>query len=200
MVVKKIMIKMYVLGRSLYLLRNIKPTLFKLFIYPHFEYCSTLFMVNINYPTLHKTYIKAIDRFFKIKILTPFDIPAQINTLKIVNIAPLVMRLFNNYCALVHNIMTTDVDGIVRNKIVSNIRINLDSGSQMVLRNAYRDVVFKTKYMLHSFTFLSVKLLNGFICNHLIDTKQQFKTYLEKQDDFLYQKYVTFMNLNVNTH
>jgi hypothetical protein len=92
MVIKKVNTKLYILSRSLNLFTTeFKSIVFKLFIYSHFEYCSTIFFVGNIIKKLNRTYYKAIRMFFKIKI-SRTSIEAQYNELIEFNICPLAIR------------------------------------------------------------------------------------------------------------
>lgn len=191
-IISKVNSKLYILTRSLYLFPSFfKATLFKLFIYSHFEYCSTLFFINKNFKKLNKTYTKAIFRFFKIK-LDISNLEHQYSQLKHLNILPLCLRLFNHFCLFIHNILSSQKESqlslhINKHKIKNN----------MSLRKKFRHLQYISNYAKNSFVNISIKLLNNFIYNNLHLSKPEFKQYLENNNYLLYKDNSQFLNLDI---
>ena len=89
---------------------NFRTILFKLFIMPNFEYCSTLFSHNGNnsiLTKLYKAFSKSLKRILKINI-DNMDIKSMYNFLFNYNILPLLTRQFYHYSSFIHIVLKND--------------------------------------------------------------------------------------------
>ena len=152
---KKVNSKTFLLRKSLYLFTdNFKPILFKLFIQPNFDYCSTLLM-HISTITqrdkLNSCFIKSVKRLLKLKKLT---INTPIENQKIIlepyNILPLFYRQFFRYCTFVFNVL--------KNK---NLFLNtcLKDKTDRKTRSDFIIPVFKTNFKKLSFSVIAFAIL-----------------------------------------
>jgi hypothetical protein len=99
--------KAYLIGRKLYLFSSkFRTTLFKLFILPNLEYCSSLFIKSSQHN------IDQLERCFRknLKVFTRLSIPKgdqmeQYTLLKSANLLPLQMRLLEHFIMLIHSLL-----------------------------------------------------------------------------------------------
>ena len=149
----KINLKSHLLKRSLYLFtESFKPTLFKLFIQSHFDYCSTLYIhfSNKNHIIkLEKCFTKAILIIIKVKLakLTLFEQYTALNNTKKnkinFNILPLKHRFFFHLCTFIFNIF--------KNNNETFINIFNSHKSQSVTRDPYKIPKFKKTFPVKYF-------------------------------------------------
>jgi hypothetical protein len=160
---KKINAKTFLLSRTLYLFSHkFRPTLYKLFIQTHFDYCSSLYLHMQNTTDrimLEKTFIKSIHRLLGIDI-NGFDFKEQFAALKNYNIFPIIYRQLFHFCSFIH-------------KIENNIRSTLfykiskhRSTSISQTRRIYVLPMFKTNFYKFSFTTISINFYNSFLHNY----------------------------------
>ena len=83
--------------------------LFKLFILPNFDYCSTLLIQSssLNMEKLRKCYKRNIKLFLKID-LSNQNVYEQFSSLSHLNVLPLSIRLLTRFTVLAHSILRTD--------------------------------------------------------------------------------------------
>ena len=167
--------KTFLLRKSLYLFSdNFKPILFKIFILPHFDYCSTLVMhlSNAYYKErLNRCYIKSIKRLLKLSHFSiSSDLNSQYTILQNYNILPLFYRQFYRYCTFLFNVLKN------KNTILCTyfVKNNNQTRSDFVLPK------FNTVFKKYSFSVISCNLLNGFISNCFNDNLSifSFKNFL----------------------
>lgn len=79
----------------------------KLFILPHFEYCSSLFFNTYSSITaiLYKCFKKNLKLFLNIDTHNK-DLSSQLSDLQSFNILPINLRLFSHFCLIVHSIFS----------------------------------------------------------------------------------------------
>ena len=87
-----------------------KNSIFKTFILPHFDYCSTLIIY------FSKTLVDSIEKFYKIFIhglfnlfLFGLNISDQYNNLKCSNLLPIKLRFFYNLCTFSYKIVNNKI-------------------------------------------------------------------------------------------
>ena len=106
-VCKRVNSKTFLLSKSLYLFTNkFKPTLFKLFIQPHFDYCSTitLYYSNMTHQDrLDKCFARSIKKLLNISILS-HTINIQHTLLNKFNIKTRLHRQFFHFCTFLFNL------------------------------------------------------------------------------------------------
>ena len=131
-VITKVNSKAFILSRNLKMFSsNFRITLFKLFIMPNFEYCSTLFSHNGNnsiLTKLEKAFSKSLKRILKINI-DNLDTVAAYNLLSNFNIFPLLIRHFYHFSSFLFIVLKN-------NKLELNEKINSNKSSR-VLRSKY---------------------------------------------------------------
>ena len=122
--------KIRLLSRSLYLFSmDFRSTLFKLFIQPFFDYCSSLFIHldnKIDQDRLQSVFSKSIKKVLNVNLfnLTP---DTQLKLLQNFNILPLIFRYFQHFCSFTHSLFKFNSNSILasfilifnnRNKII----------------------------------------------------------------------------------
>ena len=176
---KKVNSKAFQLAKSLYLFTDkFRPNLFKIFIQPHFDYCSTLIQYlpdKTNRARLDTCFAKTVRRILKINIYKS-AIEKQYELLKEHNILPLQYRLFFRFCTFVFNIKKNNNSSLC-SKLHKNNPTN---------RHGYSLPKANTNFEHFSFIYISLKLLNEFIDERL-----------EKQDSIL--NFKKFLHMNIIT-
>ena len=153
---KKVNSKTFLLAKSLYLFTDkFKPQLFKTFILPHFDYCSTLFqyLSNKSYSEhLDKCYNKSINRLIKINVYSDI-IETQYNKLRKYNILPLKYRHFFRYSTFIYKTLKNN-----NSNLASRFRINTkQTRSYYILPNMKKD------HIKYSFLYIASNLLNSIL-------------------------------------
>ena len=168
---------------------SFRPILFKLFIQPHFDYCSTLLLHSLNKnfrgERLNKCFIKSAKRLLKCnKLNASLTLEEQLNILKKFNIFPLFYRQFYIFCTFLFNVMKN------RNTTLSNLFIVNSSRT----RSSYLIPKYSTDFKKYSFSVISTNLLNVFINNYLEEncTINKFKFFLKASVVSEYHKSVRF--------
>jgi hypothetical protein len=187
---KKVNSKTFLLRKCHYLFtESFKPILFKIFIQPHFDYCSTLLLHsskrNIKRDRLNTCFIKSAKRLLKCKKLNVnLTLEEQLNILAKFNIFPLFYRQFYMYCTFLFNIMKN------KNTILCNLFVVNSSRT----RSSYIIPKYCTDFKKYSFSVISTHLLNVFINTFLEDncTINNFKTFLKASVASEYRKSVRF--------
>ena len=101
--------KAFILSWPFYLFNpDFKSILFKLFIFPNFDYCSTLFYFN-NCSILSKFYIKNFKLFLNLDIHNNDDLSMQLSVFNHLNILPLKLWFFTHYCTFLHSLFFNQV-------------------------------------------------------------------------------------------
>jgi hypothetical protein len=122
---RKVNKKAYLITRKSYLLSNkLKTTLFKLFIMPNLEYCSSLFINTSakNIDQLARCYRKNLKLLTNVNI-SNYNIYEQYSVLKSFKLLPLQARLFEHFAMLLHSL-------IINNKALNIL-------NRLVTRNGY---------------------------------------------------------------
>ena len=189
---KKINRKTFVFKRCLHLFSySFKVTLFKLFVLPHFEYCSTTFFSssidNIN--KLEKCFSKSIKLILGIKLYNT-QLQQQCSALLNLNILPLILRLFNHYCKFIYSLF-------INNKAIEliglfdrrEIKLNTRSASEFNIPKSH------TNIGTYSFVAIASRLLNKFL-NQRILNKDLTKLYLFQNSHKEYSKCFSFFDHN----
>jgi hypothetical protein len=107
-VMKKVNSRTFILSRSIKMFPSkFRTSLFKLFIVPNFEYCSSLFYV-LNSNSLKKKleycFAKSAKRILNINLFNRTE-PEQYKSLKLLNILPLTYRLLYHYLCFIYIIL-----------------------------------------------------------------------------------------------
>ena len=136
---------------------DFKIILFKLFILPIFDYCSSLFITTkaVNFKKLSKSFSKASKALLHVDIYNQ-QLLNQLNLLKPVNVSPLILRLFIHYCIFTFKLFTNNNTPSIHQFFSKN-------QLSMTIRNHYSIKRFKTDQKKFSFSVIAAKLLNTFI-------------------------------------
>ena len=148
---------------------NFKSTLFKLFIIPYFEYCSSLvicsnsislYAQNPNIMRLNRCYNKNIKLFLNINLCgLENNLKVQLKLLSPFKIMPLYIRLFRKLAFYTIKLFVKNSS----KKLLNNINASkLPSNGQMTTRQSFKIKEFKSKWGLNSFRHLAKKLANKF--------------------------------------
>jgi hypothetical protein len=175
---KKVNSKTFLLRKSLFLFTDkFKPILFKIFIQPHFDYCSTLtiyFSNKSHLDRINKCFSKSIKRILKLKKgFTTSSLSEQYEILKPFNILPFFYRQFFNYCTFLFNLVKKNNNLCLSTSLIYNVNSRT--------RSAYKLPDFDTDFKKYSFNVISTNLLNLFIHNFVhnpIYNLNSFKKYL----------------------
>ena len=179
--------KAYLIGRKLYLFSSkFRTTLFKLFILPNLEYCSSLFIKSSQHN------IDQLERCFRknLKVFTRLSIPKgdqmeQYTLLKSANLLPLQMRLLEHFIMLIHSLL--------RNHKAVNIIAKLQrNNSAMNLRNSYIPPRFKSNVYKISFNSLATRMLNELPKDLKELSKNQTISHLNKFIKTYFTKFCNF--------
>ena len=183
-VITKVNSKAFILSRNLKMFSsNFRITLFKLFIMPNFEYCSTLFSHNGNnsiLTKLEKAFSKSLKRILKINI-DNLDTVAAYNILSNFNILPLLIRQFYHFSSFLFIVLKN-------NKLELNEKINSNKSSRL-LRSKYTLPNFRSNVKKFSFLTNAIKIVNIFPNDFFKNvTKGQLKTKLKENILIFYNK------------
>jgi hypothetical protein len=193
---KKSAMKTKILSRSFSLFdMKFRGILFKLFIVPNFDYCSTLVAStnsimlqqhNATMTKLVKCYNKSLRVFLSINV-TPYfyDLETQIAMLKVFNVKPLILRLFVNYCCFVWNVMKNN------NNIASNLKFSCNERT-----GNYTYGRIESKWGTYSLVKIASNLLNRFLKNHMELNKIQFKALINKNTFTFYNNLSSIFNFS----
>ena len=173
-IIKKVNSKSFMLSRNIRMFpSSFRTTLFKLFIIPNFEYCSTLFahLGNISIKTkLQSCFAKAAKRILFIELYNKTD-QNQFELLHHLNIFPLVYRYFYHFMCFVFTVMRDD--RLVLNKMIKSNKPN------RILRSAFSLPPFKSKVRRLSFEVSAIKILNIFPIEFSYDKLNSFKSLIK---------------------
>ena len=178
---------MFCLGSYHSSLINLDKPLFKLFIQPNFDYCSTLFLHFTNASDkklLESCYNKSINKLLKINIKN-CDLSVQHQTLTkhFKNILPLPYRLFYHFTTFSYSIYKFNTKLSLTRKLTKH-------GIQT--RSTANIPLFYTDFFKFSFSVISIKIYNLFLYNNLSYNKTHFKLYLLSNIEQLFSKSVNF--------
>ena len=158
------------LSRNLYLFSmDFRSILFKLFILPFFDYCSSIFIHlenNIDKNRLYSVFSKSVNKILNINIhsSTP-DI--QLKLLKNFNILPLIFRYFQHFCIFSHSLFKFN------SKLPLVTSILIFNSRQHIIQQP-----FNTSKKKYSFSIVSAKILSLFIYSRLSLSKLGFQNYI----------------------
>ena len=181
---KKINSKALIISRSMNLFSpKFKITLFKLFIMPHFEYCSTIYAgpnalfsqyLNTRMKSLCSCFSRYVRLFLKVKLRgLENDYKKQTRVLSPFNILPLVLRLYRHYCHFVFNMYS-------QRSAPYLVSLYLPADGHYSLRNKLSNPQNSNNFGLESFINLSTHLLNQFIESLVGLSKEKFKKKLNQ--------------------
>lgn len=182
-VCSKVNKKAYLISRRFFLFdRNFRNILFKLFILPHFEYCSSLFYNTYSSITniLYKCFKKNLKLFLNIDTHNK-DLSSQLSDLQNFNILPINLRLFSHFCIFVHSIFSNS-------HCFSLINSFTKQKSNYALRTSFILPSYLTHFGKQSFIFFGTKILNLFVFSHISTPKLAFKEYLFNNCLFYFNK------------
>lgn len=156
--------------------------LFKLFILPNFDYCSTLLIQSssLNMEKLRKCYKRNIKLFLKID-LSNQNVYEQFSSLSHLNVLPLSIRLLTRFTVLAHSILRTDHENELSSYLIKQ-------GSSRQLRQAYIIPPCRTNLWKASFTNSVTKLLNAFLAKHLSLSRKKLNELLSSRTLEFYDK------------
>jgi hypothetical protein len=184
---KKVSYKIRTLNRCAFLFEaEFKIILFKLFILPSYDYCSTLFFhftSQTHSQRLVKSFSKNIFKFLKIQLFTVnvnvknkscnyvMDIDKQVKLLNDINIMPLKLRFLRNFIRFLNSNLTNLSTTFLMAYILS---FKKDMPSRVY---SFKFPYSNTKHSKYSFSTISIKILNLFLFNYITknDTKTKFK-------------------------
>ncbi len=159
-VCKKANSKASLIAKSIYLFSDsFKPTLFKIFIQPQFDYCSTLiqYISNKSFTDkLNNCYAKAINRITDTNI-NNLTLEEQYHKLSKYGILPLSYRLFFRFCTFVINVINNN-----KLEISQEIVLNVKS-----TRSDYTMPIYIRNVKKFSFIVIATKILNLFLTDEI---------------------------------
>ena len=148
---------------------NFKTTLFKSFIQSKFDYCSTLLTNNtyqIKDSKLIKCFNSSVNRLLNANIGYE-TLSVQLTLLKPYNLLPLQLRSFLRYNVFIHNLLTKNKHTKLAIKINNYVQTR-NLKSHYIIPN------FVSNHYKFSFTTLSIKLLNNYLCSNINLSKNSF--------------------------
>jgi hypothetical protein len=171
---KKANAKAYLLTRSLYLFPNkFRPLLFKLFIMPHFDYCSSLFLHIRIYDRdrLTRCFNKCIYRLLKIDIYNLSEFEQFKLLFDKFKIFPFLYRQLYHFSSFLYKLIVKNDSIIVKNLPVSSA----------TTRFYYKLPEIRTDFKKFSFKTISVKILNLFLYNYIKKNKNDRTVCIRKE-------------------
>ena len=161
-----------------------RTSLFKLFIVPNFEYCSSLFYV-LNSNSLKKKleycFAKSAKRILNINLFNRTE-PEQYNSLKLLNILPLTYRLLYHYLCFIYIIL--------KNPKLELFNIVEKHSTKRDLRSAFSLPKINKNIKIYSLLVTLLKLVNllkkrdFIISNYKIN---EFKLNMKKNIEMIYE-------------
>jgi hypothetical protein len=157
-----------------------KEILFKLFILPSYDYCSTLFFHFTNQSDsnrLVKSFSKNIFKFVKIKLYTvnnnvknkrcnyQMNLSKQVDLLNSINILPTKLRFLRNFIKF----LNSNLSNLPKTLLMAYIL----SFKKNISPRTNRYPIFKTKHNKFSFSSISIKILNLFLSNYITEKKHK---------------------------
>ena len=179
---KKVNTKIFILLRCAHLFHfNFRIILFKLFIQPHFDYCSTVYSYHSKFSSdlLERCFRRALYRYLKIKI-KDMSVVFQFSTLTKFNILPLSLRLLMRFNTFLFSLCKNNKNSEICNNIFNH-------------KNAKDNLIIPKMHKL-SFTTVSIKILNSYLLNNLFLSKETFLFFLKKEILDLYDKTIEFFS------
>ena len=164
-VCKKVNSKSFLLSKTIHLFsKHFRPTLFKLLIQSHFDYCSSLILhiAKMDRNRLERCFNKSIYRLLRINI---FELHHEVQypILKEYNILPYTYRQLFHFTSFLYKIVNNKSSDLFKN--IDNYNktragnLNVDRSS----RTPYTVPSFKTDLMKYSFSRTSINFLNTFL-------------------------------------
>ena len=164
-VCKKVNSKSFLLSKTIHLFsKHFRPTLFKLLIQSHFDYCSSLILhiAKMDRNRLERCFNKSIYRLLRINI---FELHHEVQypILKEYNILPYTYRQLFHFTSFLYKIVNNKSSDLFKN--IDNYNktragnLNVDRSS----RTPYTVPSFKTDFMKYSFSRTSINFLNNFL-------------------------------------
>ena len=175
-----------ILGITIY---DFKIIVFKLFVLPVVDYCSTLYSMSCL-SKVERCFNKAVRLILGIKFsrCEISDVDYQVKIFKSFGIQPLKLRLFSHYCLFLSNI-------IKFKRAVSLIGFlnSIRASSAYNLRTKFITPNLRTELKRLSFISISSKLLNLFLYNNII-IKNFDTTFLTLNLLKLYNEFTSIIN------
>ena len=185
LVLKKVNSRTFILSRNLKMFPSkFRTSLFKLFIVPNFEYCSSLFFVlNSNQlrRKLEYCFAKSAKRIMNVNLFNKTE-AEQLKILNIVNILPLTYRFLYHYLCFIFIIMNNS-------KLELNESVNKNI-TRRDLRSAFTLPKINKDKKLYSLLVTLLKTLNLFNTKNLQITHckySQFKIDMKKKIKEIYE-------------
>jgi hypothetical protein len=183
---KKINTKTFILLRCAHLFHfNFRIILFKLFIQSHFDYCSTVYshLTNISTCRINRCFRRTVYKLLKIDIKN-MSIDEQLSGLSKYNILPLPLRLIYRFNTFLFSLMKNNNKSVISSHILShkNARDNL------ILPKIHTDLL---KY---SFSTVAIKILNLYLLEKLLMSKENFSIFLKREILGIYNKTIEFFS------
>jgi hypothetical protein len=185
-IIKKVNSRTFILSRNIKMFPSkFRTSLFKLFIVPNFEYCSSLYFV-LNSKLLRKKleycFSKSAKRIMNIDLFNKSE-NDQFKILKIVNIFPLTYRLLYHYLCFIFIIMKNcklELNELIEKQI-----------SKRELRSAFSLPKINKDIKLYSLVITVLKTLNLLKkSNNLIINeckKNEFKNHMKRNIENIYE-------------
>ncbi len=155
--------------KSLYLFTdNFKASLFKIFIFPNFDYCSTLTQHLTNKAIkekLNSCFAQSLNKIVQCDIEN-LTLEQQYKKLTKYGILPLEYRLFFRYCTFIYN-------------IINNRKLELSKQlikNEKLTRSIYIIPKYKKDFFKFSFITISSKILNLFLTDTIRKGKNNIET------------------------
>ena len=187
--------KSKLISRSFYLFNlKFRATLFKLFIIPNFDYCSTLITTvnsialsaqNHNIIRLTKCFNYNLKIFINVDLFKyDNDLEKQLQILKPFNIFPLNIRLFWRYYSYVLGLFTNRKNTILLNNFIVNERLSS--------RNFFKLPNFKSSWGSRSLRNIATKLANKYKFN--LANGNSKLLYLKYLNKFIFENFESCSN------
>ena len=165
-ILKSVNSKTYLFNRNLKIFsEKFRITLFKLFIVPNFDYCSTtfFFISTTSQKRLEKCFTKSLKTLTKIN-LTNYDLNQQFLVLSKLNILPLPIRYFLRLCSLILTIF-------FNNKLELNNELLMHKKPNLARKYNFRIPSVIAPVYRNSFITTSLKILNEFLYQNILDNQ-----------------------------
>ena len=203
-VCKKVNSKSFLLSRTIHLFsKHFRPTLFKLLIQSHFDYCSSLIIhiAKMDRNRLERCFNKSIYRLLRINIFNLHH-EVQYPILKEYNILPFTYRQLSHFTSFLYKIVNNKSSDLFEildkyNKTRAG-NSNIDRSS----RTPYIVPSFKTDFMKYSFSRTSINFLNNFLTKFIEEKEHNkknkipflsLKVFLKKNIDKLSRNLISFI-------
>ena len=187
----KINRKAFVISRRFFLFnKKFKSTLFKLFLMPHFEYCSSIFALTTseNRTRLDKCFTKNIKLFLNVNIKDE-STRSQECLLRDYKIQPLVLRLFFHLCMFLHSSFF--------NECVQVTCFFKRHTAPYQLRYQMIAPVIHKRFGANSLTHIGTIILNSFLTPYLKTPKSDFRNHLYDNCFYYHEKLENFCKQSI---